>query len=95
MKTNELERMKDLNNWEEVTKGLYRYVVGANVCYEIHVIIRKFDTPVLEGIASLFIVGDWQDKDNVNFFARESLLENKTVQKCIEKAIQDYKENMN
>lgn len=95
IKNAKLKQMKDLNNWKEITKGLYRYVVGANVCYEIHTNICKFDTPVLEGIASLFIAGDWRDKDNVDFFAREPLLENRTVQKCIEKAIQDYKENMN
>lgn len=95
IKYTELEQMKNIHFWKEITKGLYRYVVSANVCYEIHMNIHKFDEPVLEGIASLFIVGNWRDKDNVNFFARESLLENRTVKNCIEKAIQDYKENMN
>lgn len=92
--TRELEQMKDLSNWKEITKGLYRYVISANVCYEIHISIHKFDEPLLEAIASLFITGDWRDKDGIDFFTRERILENRSVQKCIEKAIQDYKENM-
>ena len=90
----ELRLMQDLNNWKEVTKGLYRVVVGANVCYEIHINIRKFNTPVLMENASLFLVGNWCDKNGVSFFSRECLLEKQSVSKCIEKAIQDYKENM-
>ena len=90
----ELRLMKDLNNWKEVTKGLYRVVVGANVCYEIHINIPKFDTPVLMANASLFLVGNWCDKNGVSFFSRECLLEKQSVKNCIEKAIQDYKENM-
>lgn len=90
----ELRLMKDLNNWKEVTKGLYRVVVGTNVCYELHINIRKFDTPILTANASLFLVGEWVDKNGVSFFSRECLLEKQSVKNCIEKAIQDYKENM-
>nr|DAE34493.1 MAG TPA: hypothetical protein [Caudoviricetes sp.] len=86
----ELRLMKDLNNWREVTKGLYRFVVCANVCYEIHINIRKFDTPLVKANASLFLVGDWIDKDGVSFFARECLLEKQSVSDCIERAIKDY-----
>lgn len=95
LKDTELKQMQDLNNWKEITKGLYRYVVGANVCYEIHINIRKFDTPLVKANASLFLVGEWIDKNGVNFFSRECLLEKQSVSECIEKAIQDYKENMN
>ena len=90
----ELRLMKDLNNWKEVTKGLYRVVVGTNDCYELHINIRKFDTPILTANASLFLVGEWVDKNGVSFFSRECLLEKQSVKNCIEKAIQDYKENM-
>lgn len=86
----ELRLMKDLNNWKEVTKGLYRFVVASNVCYEIHINIRKFDTPLVKANASLFLVGDWIDKDGVSFFARECLLEKQSVSDCIERAIKDY-----
>lgn len=91
----ELKQIEDPNNWKEITKGIYRYVVSANVCYEIHINICKFDTPVIERNASLFLVGDWRDKNGVSFFSRECLLEKQSVKNCIEKAIQDYKENMN
>lgn len=86
----ELRLMKDLKNWKEITKGLYRFVVSANVCYEIHINIRKFDTPLVKANASLFLVGDWIDKDGVSFFARECLLEKQSVSDCIERAIKDY-----
>ena len=28
--------MAELKNWNEVTMGLYRYVIAPKVCYEIH-----------------------------------------------------------
>ena len=90
----ELKQMKNIHFWKEITKGLYRYVVSANACYEIHINICKFDTPVIEGNASLFLVGEWVDKNGVNFFSRECLLSKQSVRNCIEKAIQDYKKNM-
>lgn len=90
----ELKQMKDLNNWKEITRGLYRFVVDTSVCYEIHINIRKFDTPILTANASLFLVGDWRDKNGVSFFSRECLLSKQSVRNCIEKAIQDYKKNM-
>lgn len=94
IKNIELKLMKDLNNWKEVTKGLYRFVTGTNVCYELHIKIRKFDTPILTANASLFLVGNWCDKNGVSFFSRECLLSKQSVRNCIEKAIQDYKKNM-
>ena len=39
--------MTDLNNWYEVTKGLYRYVIASNVCYEIHILYHTKDTDIL------------------------------------------------
>lgn len=94
IKAIELKQMKDLNNWNEIIKGLYRFVIGANVCYEIHINLRKQNIPVLTANASLFLVGDWIDEDGVSFLERECLLEQQSVSECIEKAIQDYKENM-
>lgn len=95
IKDNELRQMKNLDNWCEVTKGLYRFVVSTSACYEIHINIYEHNTPVLMANASLFLVGEWVDKNGVNFFSRECLLSKQSVRNCIEKAIQDYKENMN
>ena len=50
----ELNQMKNIDNWKEITRGLYRYVVGASTCYEIHINIYKHNTPVLMANASLF-----------------------------------------
>lgn len=90
IKAIELKQMKDLNNWNEIIKGLYRFVIGANVCYEIHINIYEHDTPVLMANASLFLVGEWVDKNGVNFFSRECLLEKQSVSDCVERAIKDY-----
>lgn len=59
--------MKELKNWKEITKGLYRYVVAANVCYEIHILYHAHETDILTAKSSLYIVGDWLDK-NINLF---------------------------
>lgn len=84
--------MIKLENWNEITKGLYRYVIGANCCYEIHVMYHAKGTDILTANASLYIVGDWFDsKDHSNYFERELLL-NGPLCACLEKAVEDEKE---
>ena len=51
--------MIKLENWTEITKGLYRYVVAASCCYEIYIMYHAKDTDILTANASLYIVGDW------------------------------------
>lgn len=83
-----------LENWREITKGLYRYVVAANCCYEIHVMYHAKETDILTANASLYIVCDWiSAKNNSNFFERELLL-NGPLCACLEKALEDEKEMM-
>lgn len=89
-----LTNMSDLNEWNEVTRGLYRFVLLAGACYEIHIIYHSHDTDILTAKSSLYIVGDWRDKDGKNFFERECLLSEQPVFECINKALEDYKENM-
>ena len=84
--------MNELNNWTEVTKGIYRYVIGANVCYEIHLFNWWHETDILTADAKLYIVGDWYDKDGGILFSRELLLENALFE-CIEEAIKDNEKN--
>lgn len=84
--------MNKLENWKEVTKGLYRYVIAAGCCYEIHIMYHAKDTDILTANASLYIVGDWTStKDNSKFFNRE-LLSNGTLASCLEKAVEDEEE---
>ena len=84
--------MIKLENWTEITKGLYRYVVAANCCYEIHIMYHAKGTDILTANASLYIVGDWcSAENNSKFFERELLL-NGPLAACLEKAIEDEKE---
>ena len=86
--------MKDLSNWTEITKGLYRYVIGANCCYEIHILYHSKDTDILTAKASAYIVGDWYtSKPYSSFFERQCLLENQPVFECLEAVIKDIEDN--
>ena len=44
--------MIKLENWTEITKGLYRYVVAASCCYEIYIMYHAKDTDILTANAS-------------------------------------------
>ena len=43
--------MIKLEHWTEVTKGLYRYDVSADCCYEIHIMYHAKDTDILSANA--------------------------------------------
>ena len=91
-----VSEIKDLKNWTEVTKGLYRYVIGTNVAYEIHILYWSHDTDILTAKASLFLVGDWtKNIHGVTFTERECLMNEQPVIHCLGKAVEDYKEYMN
>ncbi len=83
----------DLEKWTEVTRGLYRYVISAGACYEIHILYHAHTTPIETAKASLYIVGDWRDKQENNFFERECLLSEQTVFECLKAAEKDFVEN--
>lgn len=85
--------MKELKNWNEVTRGLYRYVVAAKVCYEIHILYHADNTDILTAKASLYIVGNWYDKCGNSFFERECLLSEQPLFECLTLAEKDNKEN--
>lgn len=86
------EMIRELKNWTEITKGIYRYVVGNSICYEIHIMYHAKDTDILTANASLYIVGNWfRPISCANFFERKLLL-NGPVAACLEKAAEDEKE---
>jgi len=85
--------MKELKNWTEIGRGIYRYVIAAKAAYEIHILYHGSGTDILTAKASLYIVGDWTGKSGPSFFERECLLTEQPVFECILKAIADYKEN--
>ena len=87
--------MDKLENWTEVTKGLYRYVIASNACYELHILYHLSGDDILVAKASLFIVGDWKTKKESRWhFERECLLKEQPVFECLKMAEKDYTELM-
>lgn len=87
--------MNNFKNWTEVTKGLYRYVIGANVCYEMHILHWDFETDILTAKASVYLAGDWRQSNGNSFFEREPILLERPLFECLEAAVKDDKENNN
>ena len=89
------EYMTELSHWNEITKGLYRYVIAANCCYEIHILYHENKTDILKAKASLYIVGNWySSKEDKSFFERECLLSEQSLCACLQMAKKDNEENM-
>lgn len=84
--------LNDFEAWNEVVKGIHRYVISAGACYEIHILYHAKDTDILTAKASLYVVGDW-NSNGQSFFERECLLCEQPVFECVKKAVEDYKEN--
>ena len=82
-----------LDDWTEVTKGLYRYDVSYDCCYEIHIRYHAKETDILTANASLFIAADWYTDSDHSFFERRLLL-NGPLMACLEKMVEDKKEEM-
>ena len=83
-----------LGNWKEVTRGLYRFVVGASVAYEIHILYYAEETDILTAKASLYLVGEWKEEGARCFvLERELLLGEQPVFECLREAEKDYKKN--
>lgn len=87
--------MKDLSNWTEISKGFYRYVIGAKLCYEIIIHYHATETDILTAKSSLFLTGDWRIEDDKDYFGREVLLSDQPLFECLNKAVQDMQENDN
>lgn len=85
----------NIKNWTEVTKGLYRYVISANVCYELHILHWDFDTDILTAKASVSLVGDWRQSNGNSSFEREIILAGRSVFECLEAAQKDDEINNN
>ena len=86
--------LTNIKSWTEITKGIYRYVIAAGACYEIHINYWGHSTDINTANATLFLAGDWTNTSGENFFEREPLLESQPVSECLTAAEKDYKENM-
>lgn len=85
--------MKNIENWKEVTRGLYRYVVASKVCYEIHILYWDDGTDILTAKASAYIVGNWMQSNGNSYFERELILGERPVFECLEAVEKDNAEN--
>jgi len=86
--------IENLASWNEVTKGLYRFVIAAGTCYEIHILYRSKGTDILTAKASAFIAGDWSREDGQSFFERECILPEQPMFECLKAVLEDYKKNV-
>ena len=87
--------INELGSWTEVTRGLYRYVVAAKVCYELHILYWEDRTDILTAKANLYLAGNWtRTPERTSFFSREILLAEQPVFECLAAAEKDYKENL-
>ena len=85
----------ELKNWTEVTRGIYRYVIAAGACYELHILRHEQGQKIEEAQATVFIVGDWYEATTgKDAFIREALVSNQTVSVCLAAALQDYLSNV-
>lgn len=85
--------MEKFENWKEKTLGIYVYPISPGCAYEIHIKYWDKKTDIMSAKASLYITGCWHHKDGTNTVERECLLDSAPVMACIEKAIEDDKEN--
>lgn len=80
--------MKDIqkiDNWDEVTKGLYRFHVQDNLDLEIHVVFHNKRTDILTSNCRIYSVGEYVGTADAVFFEREFLMAGPLVS-CLEKA---------
>lgn len=85
--------MEKFENWKEKTLGIYVYPISPGCAYEIHINYWDKKTDIMSANASLYIVGNWHNKDGTNTVERECLLDSMPVMACIGKSIEDNKEN--
>ena len=91
---NAIAGIQELNNWKEVTRGLYRFVIGASVAYEIHILYHAEETDILTAKASLYLVREWKEAGARCFvLERELLLGEQPVFECLRVAKKDYEKN--
>lgn len=86
--------MNELKNWKEVTRGLYRYVIAAGACYEIHILHWDRDTDIMSANCNLYVAGTWYScgDDKSSYFERELLLTG-PMAACLHKAVEDFNDN--
>lgn len=90
----DLETMKELDNWVKVTKGIYIYAIAPQTAYEIQILYVEEGDLIENAKSRLYIVGDWHDeKTNKDYFEREWLFGG-NLKQCLEEAYKDHDEHI-
>lgn len=80
-----MKDIRKLDNWDEVTKGLYRFHVQDDLDLEIHVVFHNKGTDILTSKCRIYSVGEYVCTANAVFFEREFLMVG-PLASCLEKA---------
>lgn len=83
--------MKELKNWNEISKGYYRFVIGSNIAYELFIEYWDHDTPIETAKASLCLFGIWKGPHTTS--EREWLAKELPICELLEIAYKDNEEN--
>ena len=86
------ERIKSLENWSEITKGFYRFIVAQKVCYEICVMYKPDKCDIAESIANLYFTVEWIMTDGSVVFMR-SVMHYGLLKQCLSTAADDYEQS--
>ena len=88
---NLLEQIKDINNWIEVTPGVYSLVIAENGCYQIIVDKYEASQPIETAIGSLCIcVYSFDSTIGKHSLERVYIAREKNIEKLLQMAVLDY-----
>ena len=87
------ERIKSLENWSEITKGFYRFIIAPKVCYEICIMYKPDKIDIAESIANLYFTGEWIMTDGSVVFMRE-VMHYGSLKQCLSTAADDYAQSL-
>ena len=87
------EMIKSLENWSEITKGFYRFIVDSKACYEICIMYKPDKIDIVESIANLYCTGEWIMTDGSVVFMRE-VMHYGSLKQCLSTAADDYAQSL-
>ena len=87
------ERIKSLDNWSEITKGFYRFIVAPKACYEICIMHKPDKCDIAESTANLYFTGEWIMADGSVIFMRE-VMHYGSLEQCLSIAAGDYAQSL-
>lgn len=83
--------INNFSSWTEIGNKIYRYPIAPSVTYEIQIMHWEQGTSIEKATASAYIVGEWRNRQYGNYFEREALLEESTVEECMSSVLEDYR----